>query len=484
MRRLLPVLALLAAGCAPLGPNYLRPRVDTPAAFRFAETEAAALVNLHWWEQFRDPTLDALIAEALANNRDLRIAAARVDEYAGRLTATRSALYPQIGYEADSSRDRGSERLATPVPSSVANPQTTTSVVLSAQWEIDLWGRLRRQNEAARADLLASEEGRRGVVLSLVSSVAASYIGLRDLDRQLEIARQTLKSREASLRLFERRHQGGIVSRLELSQVRSEYEAAAAQVPALEKSVAQSEHALAFLLGRSPGPVARGKGLDDLAFFAVPAGLPSELLERRPDIRQAEQNLVSANALIGATRALYYPSISLTGLFGVASEELGNLFSGPARTWSFAGSLLGPLFTFGAVEGQVEQAEARHRQLLAAYEKAIQTAFREVDDALVDHRKTRERANTQLRQVTALRDYARLARLRYENGYTSYLEVLDAERSLFNVELQYTQTRADALTALISVYKAMGGGWVDALDRQARQATSLLPSAPGGAAPR
>jgi multidrug efflux system outer membrane protein len=464
--RVLPIiLLLLAAGCAPLGPDYQRPKLDNPAAFRSAEAAAADLANTRWWEQFGDPALDDLIAEALAGNLDLRIAAARVDEYAGRLAVARSGLYPQIGYQGGVSRDRGSERLATPVPSGIANPQTTDTAVLNASWEIDLWGRLRRLDEAARADLLASEEGRRGVILSLVASVANGYIALRDLDRQLEIARQTARSREAALRLFELQHQGGVVSLLEVSQVRSEHEAANAQVIALEQAVAQAEHALSYLLGRSPGPIRRGRTIDELAYVAVPAGLPSDLLERRPDIRQAEQDLVAANARIGAARALYYPTISLTGLLGVASEELGKLFSGPARTWSFAGGLAGPLFTFGAVEGQVEQAEARQRQLLAAYQQSIRTAFREVDDALVEQRKARERAETQARQVAALRDYARLARLRYENGYTSYLEVLDAERGLFNVELQYTQTRGDAFTALVNVYKAMGGGWVETLDR-------------------
>ena len=466
MRALPPLLLLLVAGCAPLGPDYVRPQVETPAAFRFAEGESEALANAAWWEQFDDPALDDLIAEALVNNRDLRIAAARVDEFAGRLAVARSAFFPQTGYQLQSARDRSSERLATPVPPSIANPQTSHAAVLAASWEIDLWGRLRRLDEAARADPLASEEGRRGVVLSLVASVANGYLALRSLDRQLEIARQTAKSREDALHLFEIRHDGGLVSQLELSQVRSEYEAASAQVTALENSVSQAEHALSYLLGRPPGPIRRGKEADELADFGVPAGLPSDLLERRPDIRQAEQNLISANARIGAARALYYPSISLTGLFGGASEELGDLFSGPARTWSFAGSLIGPLFTFGAVSGQVEQAEARQRQLLAEYEQAIQNAFREVDDALVDHLKSRERAETQLRQVAALRDYARLARLRYENGYTSYLEVLDAERSLFNVELEYTQTRGDTLAALVNVYKAMGGGWVETLDRQ------------------
>ena len=466
---LLPLAALLLGGCTVLGLDYQRPAVETPARYRHAPAEAADLANTAWWRQFQDPVLDELVSEALAHNPDLRVAAARVDEYAGRLGVTRSGQFPQISYQLDGSRDRGSERLATPVPASVANPQTTYAAVLGASWEIDLWGRLRRLEEAARADLLASEEGRRGVVLSLVASVASGYLNLRDLDRQVEIARQTVASRADSLRLFEIRHKGGIVSRVEVAQVQSESEAAQAQLSSLEQAVAQAEHALAFLLGRAPGPIPRGKALDALPLIPVPAGLPSDLLAQRPDIRQAEQNLISANANLGAVKALYYPTLSLTGVLGLASESLGKLFSGPARTWSYGGGAAGPLFTFGGLEGQEAQAEARRAQLLASYQKAVQNGFREVEDALAAQAKTRARAEAQARQVGSLKDYARLARLRYENGYTSYLEVLDAERSLFNTQLQYAQARADALAALVGVYKAMGGGWVTELDRQATQ---------------
>ena len=469
MAALLPLAALLLAGCAVLGPDYQRPALETPARYLYASAEAADLANTAWWRQFQDPVLDELIDQALARNPDLRVAAARVDEYAGRLEVTRSGQFPQVGYQLDASRDRGSERLATPVPVSVANPQTSLSAVLGASWETDFWGRLRRLEEAARADLVASEEGRRGVVLSLVASVASGYLNLRDLDQQVEIARRTVASRADSLRLFDIRHKGGVVSRVEVAQVQSEFEAAQAQLLNLEQAVAQAENALAFLLGRAPGPIPRGKTLDALPLIPVPAGLPSDLLAQRPDIRQAEQNLIAANANLGAVKAQYYPSLSLTGLLGFASESLGKLFSGPARTWSFAGGLAGPLFTFGALEGQEAQAEARRAQLLASYQKAVQSGFREVEDALVAQAKTRARAEAQARQVGSLKDYARLARLRYENGYTSYLEVLDAERSLFNTQLQYVQARADALAALVGVYKAMGGGWVTDLDRQAVQ---------------
>jgi multidrug efflux system outer membrane protein len=448
------------AGCTAVGPQYTRPDVAQPQAFRFQESEARDLANVAWWKQFNDPVLDGLIDEALRNNRDLRVAAARVEEFIGRVTTTRSQGLPQLGYGASGARDRISERLDTSI-AGIPNPQTTYQAFLSASWEIDLWGRIRRLSEAARADLLATEEARRGVVLSLVSSVAIAYIVLRDLDKQLEISRRTVRTREEAVKLFDLRFKGGVVSQVEMAQVISEYEAAVTAVPSAERAIAQAENGLAVLLGRNPGPILRGKTIDELNLPAVPAGLPSDLLERRPDIRQAEQNLIAANARIGAARALYYPTISLTGLFGTASAALGNLFSGPARMWSYAGSLSGPIFTGGSIEGAVAQAEAQQKQLLATYERTIQNAFREVDDALVDQVKTRERLAAQGRQVAALRDYARLARLRYEGGYTSYLEVLDAERSLFNVELGYAQTQADLFSSLVNVYKAMGGGWVD-----------------------
>ena len=293
---------------------------------------------------------------------------------------------------------------------------------------------------------------------------------LRDLDKQLAISQRTLRTRAArpcssSSCVFK----GGVVSQIEVAQARSEYEAAAAAIPAAERAIAQTENALAILLGRNPGPILRGRSVDDSKLPTVPAGLPSQLLERRPDVRQAEQNLIAANARIGAARALYYPTISLSGRFGSASGELNDLFTGSARIWSFAGAVTGPIFTGGQISGTVAQAEAQERQLLSGYQRIIQNAFREVDDALVDHTKSRERLAALGRQVDALRDYARLARLRYDNGYTSYLEVLDAERSLFNAELNYTQTQADVFNALVSIYKTMGGGWVDIADAAAPQ---------------
>jgi len=455
----LSLVALLALNGCLLGPNYERPAVDAPPAFRFAESDAKDLVNTAWWEQFQDPALNALIATALADNKDVKIAAARVEQFLGQFVTTRSQLFPQVAAGFDAQRQRvplGTTQL----PSGVGPVFNQFQATLSASWEIDFFGKLRRQTEAARANLLASEEGRRATILTLVASVASSYVNLLSLDRQLDIAKSTAASRAASVNVFQLRFSGGEVSQMELAQSQSEYEASLATIPQIELQIAQQEDALSILLGHNPGNIARDRELDDLALPAVPAGLPSELLERRPDLRQAEQDLIAANALIGAARALYFPSISLTGLFGSASTRFSSLFTGPARVWSYAGAVTLPIFTAGGIGGQVKQAEAQQQQALFEYQKSIQVAFQEVADALVSLQKTREQLVVQGSQVDALRTYARLARLRFEGGYTSYIEVLDAERSLFNAQLSYAQTQGVVFTSAVSLYKAMGGGWV------------------------
>ena len=456
------LFALLAGGCM-VGPDYVRPPVDAPAAWRLDEKDVRDLANTAWWEQLGDPVLNDLVVVALRENKDLMIASARVDEYAGRYGFVRAELFPQVGAGYDASRQRiNSSAISGSGGESTFN---TYGAALNAAWEIDLWGRIRRQTEAARAQLLASEEARRGVVMTLVASTAGGYINLRDLDRQLEIAQATAKARGESYEIFKLRYEGGIISLLELSQNRSQYEEALATIPAFEKAIAQQENGLSFLLGRNPGPIARGKTIDELVLPGIPAGLPSELLERRPDIRQAEQNLIAANALIGAARAQYYPTISLTGLFGYSSTSLSSLFENQSKVWQFAGALKMPIFTAGAIAGQVEAAEATQQQALFAYQKSIQQGFREVNDALVDQDRTKVQLQAQKRQVTALEEYATIARLRYENGYTSFIEVLDADRSLFNAQLQYTQSQQVEFQAMINLYKAMGGGWIVVADK-------------------
>ncbi len=468
MRRLIAssFLVIILAGCA-IGPDYRRPEIETPQAWRYEEKEAKDVANTAWWEQFQDPVLNDLIQTALRENKDLRTATARVEEFYGLYGATRANLFPQAGYDASGSKQRVSENAFIPIPPGVSPEFNSYQAQFSASWELDIWGKLRRATEAARADLLGTEEARNGVILSLVTSVAAAYIDLRSLDRQLEISKSTAKSREDSVNVFMLRFSAGTVSELELSQAQSEYFAALAQVPALEKSVAQLENALSVLIGRDPGPVPRGRTIDELAIPAIPAGLPSDLLARRPDIRQAEQQLIAANARIGIAKGQYFPSISLTGYFGSSSTELSDLFKGPSRIWSYAGTLAGPVFTAGRIKGQVRAAEAVQQETLFSYQKAIQSGFQEVDDALVDQGRTRVQLDAQKKQVEALRTYARLARLRYNNGYTSYIEVLDAERSLFNAELSYAQTQDVLFRAFVNLYKAMGGGWVVEADRMA-----------------
>ncbi|MDR2549933.1 MAG: efflux transporter outer membrane subunit [Desulfobulbus sp.] len=455
------------AGCT-VGPDYKRPAVDVPTDWRLPEQEARQLADTDWWRQFNDPVLDRLIATALQENKDLLIAAARIEEFAGRYGIVRADLFPQIGASADYTRQRVTETGENQLVPGYKVTTNSFSAALNASWEIDLWGRIRRSTEAARAQLIASEEGRRAVVLTLVSNVAGAYINLRDLDRQLEISRNTAKSRGESYALFQERFNGGIVSDLELSQNRSQYQEALASIPPLEKAIAQQENSLCVLLGRNPGPIARGKTIDELILPAVIAGIPSDLLERRPDIRQAEQNLIAANAQIGVAKAAYFPTISLTGALGTASGELSDLFKGPSRIWQYSVPVAMPIFTAGKIAGSVREAEALQQQALLGYQQAIQNGFREVNDALVAQQQTDKQLETQKSQVAALRQYADIARLRYDNGYTDFLTVLDAERSLFSAELSYAQTQGELHLARIALYKAVGGGWVDKADALSR----------------
>ena len=471
MRKFVSLLSLLivVGGCT-VGPDYRRPTVDVPANWRVDEREARELADSEWWRQFNDPVLVELIATALRENKDLMIAAARIEEYAGRYGVVRADLFPQVGAAAEYNRQRITESGENPLASGYKTTTDTFSATLNAGWEIDLWGRIRRSTEAARAQLIASEEGRRAVILTLVGNVASAYINLRDLDRQLEISRNTAKSRGESYELFKERFAGGIISDLELSQNRSQYEEALASIPSLEKAVTQQENGLSVLLGRNPGPIPRGKSIDQLSLPTVVAGLPSDLLERRPDIRQAEQNLIAANAQIGVAKAAYFPSISLTGAFGSASGDLSDLFKGPSKIWQYSVPVSMPIFTAGKIAGSVQEAEAIQQQALLAYQQSIQNGFREVNDALADQAQTRKQLAAQKSQVDSLRQYAGIARLRYDNGYTDYLAVLDAERSLFNAELAYTQTQGNLHLALINMYKAMGGGWIEKADRMTQPA--------------
>ena len=453
-------LAVLLAGCS-VGPDYVRPDVAAPAAWRIDFPHAAEVANTRWWEQFGDPALNQLIDIALRENLDVAIASERIEQFMGQLGSTRAQFYPQLGYSADASRNRAS-RVGQPPLAAGADPYSSLyQGALGADWQIDLFGRVRRQSEAAQAQVYASEQGRRGVILSVVTSVAASYIGLRGLDRQLEIARATADNYAGTRKIFELRFKGGVVSQVEVSQVDSQYQQALAAIPVLEQQIAAQENLIALLLGRPPSPIPRGLSIDALSAPGIPDGLPSALLERRPDILQAEQNLVAANANIGVAKSLYYPSLSLTGTLGSVSTAVGDFLSGPATAWSVAGGLAGPIFTFGAIEGQVQTAEAVQREALANYRQVILNAFREANDALVGSQKTQAESAAQSQRVASLREYARLSRLKFDNGYAGYLEVLYAENELFSAELTAVRSQADRYTQLVNVYKAMGGGWVD-----------------------
>ncbi|RDI96967.1 RND transporter [Dyella solisilvae] len=454
--RLLPLAsAVVLAACA-VGPNYERPKVDVPAGYRFADAQAVQVANATWWQEFNDPVLNDLVKQAVAENKDLAIAAARVDEYYGRLMSTSSALFPQVGLNLGAGRARTA---ATPLTPNFVSSQVQINAL--ASWEIDLFGRLRRLRESAKADLMSTEYAQEATLVSLEAAVATGYISLRDLDQRLVIAQATVASRLDALKLFQERFQGGVVSQVQVSQAESEYAVVRTQMSQIEQQIAQQENALSLLLGKNPGPIPRGKPIDQITLPAIPAGLPSDLLNQRPDLREAEEALVSANAQIGAARAQYFPTITLTGLLGRSSTGLESLWKGPAKTWSYAGMVSQPIFTGGAISGSVHEAEARQQEALLGYEGAIQSAFADVENALVGEQRAKEQLGSTDEQVKALGQYAVLARDLYEGGYTSYLEVLDSERNLFSAQLTQSSLQAQQLIEVVSVYKALGYGWTN-----------------------
>jgi multidrug efflux system outer membrane protein len=454
---------MLLAGCT-VGPDWQQPKVETPPAWRIDYAQAVDLANARWWQAFGDPVLDSLVQDALRDNRDLVQAAARVEQFLGALRTTRSQFYPQFSYGGSAGRNRASENGLNAPPAGIDRNYSLYEAALGAAWQIDLFGRVRRQAESVQAQVYASEQGRRGVVLSVVASVSTAYITLRALDRQLEIARATEANYAGSLRLFEARHKGGTVSELERAQVESQYRQAQAAVPGFERLVAQQENLLSVLVARNPGAIPRGKPIEELLDPAIPAGLPATLLERRPDVLQAEQNLRASNAAIGVAKSLYFPTLSLTGLLGLSSTSLDTFAKGTSGTGSLVAALAGPIFTFGAIEGQVASAEAGRHEALAFYQQVVLNAFRDTNDALVGVQKLREEYDALAKRTVALRSYARLSRAKYEGGASSYIEVLYAENELFAAELSGVATLAQRHAELINLYKALGGGWVDAVD--------------------
>jgi outer membrane protein, multidrug efflux system len=456
------LIAMAAAGCT-VGPNYKRPIVSVPDTYRGAAlestaTEAVSIGDQAWWEVFQDEQLRDLIRTALRANLDLRIAATRILQAQAQLGITRADQFPTVDAGASASRSR-TPRSAVPIP---RDPYQSSDfqVTVAAAWEIDFWGKYRRATESARASLLATEWGRRAVASSLISQVASAYFEMRAFDRQLDIATRTLASRRESLRLTEVTASGGATSLVDVRQAEQLVYNAAATISDLERQIALQENFISVLLGRNPSDVPRGVSLEQQVHLPdVPVGLPSTLLERRPDIQQAEQLLVAANANIGVAKAAYFPQISLTGAGGVQSTALSALFATPAGLWSIGAGLTQSVFNAGRTRSVVALSKAQQEEALLAYQQTIQQSLREVSDALVSYRKGREFREQQLLLNRAASDARRLADIRYRGGATSYLEVLDSETRMFAAELGVTQAELSELLSLVQVYRALGGGW-------------------------
>jgi multidrug efflux system outer membrane protein len=463
MRRRMTAAALLllfGSGCL-VGPDYERPKQDAPQAWRLSDKAAKAVSDPNWWKQYGDPILNDLVKIALEENKDLKIATSRIDQFLGLLETTNAAFYPQVAVGASAGRERVSQNTGPTKLNSIPGSSPTFNqfqIALNASWEIDLWGKLRRASEAARASMLSTVEARKSIRLTLIAAVANSYIALRDLDELLEVTKQTARAYELTNNIIKRRYDHGWVSAMEKNQAQQQYEHAVANIPFYEKAVAQEENNLSVLLGRNPGEIPRGRSVDELAVPVVPASLPSEVLENRPDVRQAEQDLIAANANIGVAKSLYYPSISLTGFFGTASEDISKLFKSASRIWGVAAPVSAPIFTGGSIEGQVLAAEAVQRELVVRYQQVLQNAFREVNDALVDQDRTKAQLSALNRQVEALREYVHLAWVRFNDGYSSYLEVTYSQNLLYTAEQERVAVQRVLFQSYSNLYKAMGIG--------------------------
>jgi multidrug efflux system outer membrane protein len=460
---------VLLAACS-FAPAVRRP--EPPAAsFRFAETEEArSIADLPWWEVYRDPTLQELIKEALAANEDLRLAVARVDEARALAGVAKADFWPQVS--AGATAGYGQEVAKNFTPN--LEPKGRLTVDLGVSWEIDLWGRVRNGSAAAVADLLATEEGRRAVVLSLVSGVGQAYLELRELDLELQIVKANSETRRGTLDLFEKRARGGVASDLEVNQARADLAFTLAAIPATEAQIAFKENEICVLLGRPPGPIARGSDLVHTALPPqLPAGVPASLLERRPDVRAAEQVVYASAARVGVAVADRFPTLSLGGFVGLDGRTAASVFTADGLVWNAGGSLLAPIFQGGRLKSLEEASRARLEQSWSAYRKTVQTALREVSDAAVGTQKFRGVRLEKENEVKATTEAARLARLRYEGGVSSYLEVLDAQRRQFDSELQLAQSRLGEVLAVVQLYRTLGGGW-----REAPEAAPAEPQKP------
>ena len=454
------VAASLLGGCA-IGPDYKRPVVAEPPTFRGQATaEAASLADAPWWQVFHDPALRALIQEGLRNNYDVQIAAARVQEARAFLTVTRSDYFPSLDYGVSASRGRILPGIQGGPGGRAPEANDFYSATLSTSWELDIWGRIRRLNESARANLFAAEDVRRGVWLTLLSDLAQAYFELLALDVRLEIARNSTDAYQRTYDLFQDRFEHGVASKLETSRAEGALGGAQANIPQIQSEIVAKENQLSVLLGKPPGPIVRGAPMYDQPVVPeVPAGLPSALLERRPDLRQAEQQLVAANARIGVAKAEFFPKLSLTALFGTASPEMSALTGGSATIWAVAGMLSGPLFNAGRTLGTYRATVAQWEQARLQYEQAVLTALREVSDALTALGKLSEAEKGQNRSVKALAEAVEHATDRYRQGLANYFEVLEAQQQLYPAQNALAQIRRDRLLAHVRLYKALGGGW-------------------------
>jgi len=464
---ILIIMSLLVslAGTTAAQKKYQRPPVKTPDTFRGTDPTAPAdqtsIGDLKWFEVFQDEALQNLVRTAMVQNYDLRLAGARINAARANVGLARSNQFPQVEGGADLTTTRTSGNTGVNIPGQSGQKRSFGEVFLGLlTFEIDLWGRRRQQTKAARAQLRASEEDRKTVATIVVSDVATNYFNLLELDMELEIAKRTLTARQESLQLITVRQQGGLATMLDVRQAEQLVYEASQTIPDTERLIEQTENQISLLLGNNPAPIPRGAPLSQQKELpAVPAGLPSSLLERRPDIRSAEQLLVSQYALLAAAKAAYFPTISLTGAFGFQSDSLSNLFSGPSRAWSFIPQITQPIFTAGRLKSNVNFEKAQREFALAQYQQTIQTAFSDVSNALVQYRRVREIRTQQELLVTSLKDASRLAHLRYEGGVDTLLNALVADTSLFSAELSLAQTKRNELLSLVQLYKALGGGW-------------------------
>jgi len=464
MKKLLlviPIILVVFLTSCSVGPDFEKPQVDTLQVYRFDTLKVDSIANIEWWDLFSDPTIDSLVVIALEQNKDLNIAVARIEEARAGLTYTGADRYPKLDISAGASR--GNYALGIHLPSTTNN----FSISPSLSWEIDFWGKFRRATESARANLLASEYSLRTVQLGLISEVVGTYFQLLDYKQRLEISKATLRTREESLNIIQQRYDKGIVPELDLNQAQIQKEIAASAVPIFERFVAKTENALSVLLGKNPGVIKnRGMSISEQEVPPeIPVGIPSDLLLRRPDILQAESLLHTQKAKVGVAAAPQYPSISLTGILGIASDDLSTLTDG-GLGWAVGGSLLAPLFNFNKNSARVEIEEAKTRQALFNYEKTVLNAFREVEDALVDIDTYKRELEAKRRQIAAAKNAESLSRMRYDQGVASYLEVLDSERTLFNSALELSQAKQSYLTTFVRLYKALGGGWISKEEKE------------------